>query len=158
MQTSSAYLIYFHSILRYVILLLAVVVVLQSLVGMLGKKTFQKGNRMTALFLLISCDLQLVAGLVLYYYKVIATGLLKSPDLMTNVASRFYAVEHSVSMIIGIVLVHIGYNVTKKSIGDEAKFKRLFWCSFIALAIFMAMIPWPGKQVVGRPYIPVMPA
>jgi hypothetical protein len=153
-----AYFIYFHSILRYFILLFAVIVVLQSLVGMLGKKKFLKSNRMPALFLLIFCDLQLIFGLVLYYKKVVETGLLKSPTLMSDTYSRFYAVEHSVSMIIAIFLVHIGYNVTKKNIDDDRKFKRLFWCSFIALAIFTAMIPWPGKQVVGQPYVPVMPA
>jgi hypothetical protein len=36
----------------------------------------------------------------------------------------------------------------------DRKYKRLFWCSFIALGIFLAMIPWQGKQVVGRPNIP----
>ncbi len=36
------YLLYIHSILRYFILLFAVVVVIQSPVGMMGKKRFQE--------------------------------------------------------------------------------------------------------------------
>jgi hypothetical protein len=60
------------------------------------------------------------------------------------------------AMIIALVLVHVGYSVTKKNMDDDRKFKRLFWCSFIALGIFMAMTPWEGKQVVGRPNIPHM--
>ena len=150
--------VYIHSILRYFILLFAVVVVLQRLVGMLGKKKFQKPNRMMALFLLIFCDLQLIFGLTLYYYKVVASGMLSAGNVMKDTDSRFYAVEHSMSMILAIVLVHIGYSIAKKNMDDDRKFKRMFWCSFVALAIFLAMIPWEGKQVVGRPNIPSMPA
>jgi heme O synthase-like polyprenyltransferase len=75
---------------------------------------------------------------------------------MKDPYTRFYAVEHSVGMIIAIVLVHVGYSVIKKNLPDEKKYKRLFWCSFIALSIFLVMIPWEGKQLVGRPNIPSM--
>ena len=151
----SAFL-YFHSILRYFILFFALIVSIQSLVGMMGKKQFGKGNKMFALMLLIFCDLQLVLGLILYYTYVISSGMLKAGNVMKEAGPRFWAVEHAVSMIVAIILVHIGYSIAKKPIGSEPKFKRLFWCSFVALCIFVAMIPWEGKQVVGRPNIPVM--
>ena len=151
-------ILYLHSILRYFILFFAIIVVIQSMVGMLGKKKFQKTNRITALFLLIFCDLQLLFGIILYYFKLIVTGVIHSPTLMKDAYSHFYVVEHSTSMVIAIILVHIGYNTAKKNIDDDRKFKRLFWCSFVALAIFLAMIPWEGKQVVGRPNFPTMPA
>ncbi len=157
-MASNPYLLFIHSLFRYFILIFAVIVVVQSLVGMMGKKKFQKSNRMMALVLLIFCDLQLVLGLILYYYKLIETGALKLPGLMKDTTRRFYGVEHSLSMIIALILVHIGYSIAKKSIDDDRKFKRLFWCSFIALAIFMAMSPWEAKQVVGRPNIPVWPS
>ncbi len=151
-------LLYLHSIIRYFILFFALIVAAQSLIGMMGKKQFGKGNKMFALALLIFCDLQLVFGLILYYTFVISSGMLKSGMVMKDPASRFWAVEHSVGMIVAIILVHIGYAVAKKPIDNEKKFKRLFWCSFIALCIFVATIPWQYKQVVGRPNIPVMQA
>ena len=151
-------ILYVHSILRYFILLFAIVVVIQSLVGLMGKKKFQKPNKMIALFLLIFCDLQLLLGVVLYYYKLVTSGMLQGGNVMKDPYIRFYAVEHSVSMIVAIILVHVGYSFIKKNVDDDRKFKRLFWCSFAALAIFLAMIPWEGKQVVGRPNIPVMQA
>lgn len=154
MQSQLHYFLYFHSILRYLILLFALIVVVQSLVGMMGKKEFKKSNRTTALVLLICCDLQLLMGLVLYYFKVYAGGLLGGGDVMSDPYKRFYAVEHSIGMIVAVVLVHLGYNVTKKNMDDDRKFKRLFWFVFIALAIFVATIPWEGKQLVGRPNIP----
>jgi len=151
-------LLYLHSIIRYFILFFALIVAAQSLVGMMGKKQFGKGNKMFALALLIFCDLQLVFGLILYYTFVISSGMLKSGMVMKDPASRFWAVEHSVGMLVAIILVHIGYSVAKKPIENEKKFKRLFWCSFIALCIFVATIPWQYKQVVGRPNIPAMQA
>lgn len=156
MQSFLQNFLFLHSYLRYFILLFALVVAVQSLVGMMRNKKFKKVNKQLALSLLIFCDLQLVLGIILYYYKVIGAGMFSAGDLMKNPYSRFYAVEHSLAMIIAIVLVHVGYTVTKKNIDDDRKFKRLFWCSFIALGIFMAMIPWEGKQVVGRPNIPHM--
>ena len=153
---SYPYVIYIHSILRYFILLFAVIVVIQSLAGMMGKKKFLKTNRIIALFLLICCDIQLLLGLFLYYFKIIGPGVLKSGTVMTDTANRFWAVEHSVSMVIAIILVHVGYTFTKRNMDDDRKFKRLFWCIFIAMGIFFAMIPWEGKQVVGRPNMPTL--
>lgn len=158
MQSSVPYVLYIHSILRYFILIFAAVVSVQCLIGMLQKKRFAKSNRMPALLLLIFCDMQLLLGFVLYYYKMIASNVLGSGNVMGDTYKRFFGVEHSVSMIIAIVLVHVGYSITKKNIAYDRKFKRLFWCSFVALAIFMAMTPWAAKQVVGRPNVPVMPS
>ncbi len=148
-------LLYLHSVIRYFILFFALIVAAQSLFGLMGKKQFGKGNKMFALALLIFCDLQLVLGLILYYTFVIGSGMLKTGSVMKNPVSRFWAVEHSVGMIVAIILVHVGYSVVKKSIDSEKKFKRLFWCSFIPLCLFVAMIPWQWKALVGRPYLPV---
>ncbi len=149
------YLLYFHSIIRYFILLFAVVVVVQSLVGMMGKKKFVKSNKQGALVLLIFCDLQILLGLFLYFLKGWASVLV-SGAAMASPYNRFWSVEHGFGMMVAIVLVHIGYSATKKNMDDDRKFKRLFWCSFVALVIFVATIPWSGKQVVGRPNIPVL--
>lgn len=148
-------ILFVHSIIRYLILLFALIVSVQSLLGMMGKKEFRKSNRMMALFLLISCDLQLVLGLALYFMKGWANVLTSGID-MKNTYNRFWAIEHSIGMLVAIFLVHLGYNFIKRHMDNDRKFRRLFWCSFIALVIFMAMTPWEGKQVVGRPNIPSM--
>ncbi len=153
MQSFSPYFLYLHSIIRYFIVLFTAIVAIQSLVGMMGKKEFKKTNKRMALFMLISCDLQLLLGFALYFangwFKALTAG-----GAMANPATRFWTVEHSVGMIVAIVLVHLGYAITKKNMDDDRKYKRLFWFSFLALAIFMATIPWEAKQLVGRPNIP----
>lgn len=153
MHHMSAYLTFFHSVLRYVIILAAIIVCVQSLVGMLQKGAFKKSNKTGILLLQIFCDLQLLFGLFLYYTSGFLYTDKKGID-MHNHYSRFYLVEHPVSMIIAIILVHIGYKVAKKNIDDNKKFKRLFWYVFVALVIFMAQTPWQGKLDIGKPNIP----
>ena len=153
MQSHLNYFLYFHSILRYFILLFAVVVVVQSIIGFTGKKVFRKSNKQTALMLLICCDLQLLLGLILYYAKGWVNAF-SAGGVMADPYKRFWAVEHGVGMTVAIVLVHMGYTVAKKNMDDDRKFKRMFLFIFVALAIFVATTPWEGKQVVGRPNIP----
>ena len=146
---------FFHSILRYFILLFAVIVVIQCIWGILGKKQFGKPNKLATLLLLISCDVQLLVGLALYFIGGWFHQL-SSPGLMKNAYTRFYAVEHTAGMIVALILVHIGYKIGKKSMDSDRKFKRVFWFIFIALAIFFATIPGQGRQIVGRPNIPTL--
>lgn len=150
-------LVYLHSILRYFILLFAIIVVVQSVIGYLGNGKFKKINKQAALALLIFCDLQLVLGLLLYYFRVVSGGMLSGGNVMKDTYTRFYAVEHSVGMIAAIVLVHVGFTVTKRNMDDDRRFKKLFWCTFLALILFMMMIPWQSRPTVGRPNIPAMP-
>ncbi len=154
MQAYLANFIYLHSILRYFILLFALIVAFQSIFGLLGKRKFHKLNKQVALVLLIFCDLQLLIGGLLYYYKVLGAGYFSQGGVMSDTYRRFYAVEHGVGMVIAILLVHIGYSVTKKNWDADRKFKRLFWCSFLALVLFTVMTPWQSRQLVGRPNVP----
>ena len=156
MQSYASNLTYLHSILRYFILLFAVIVVVQSLMGMLGKKKFKGINKQSALVLLIFCDLQLLLGVILYSVRGYAK-MFSSPDVMKDPVMRFWAVEHGVGMIVAIILVHIAYSSTKKVMDDDRKFKKIFWNVLIALVIIVATIPWQWRTPgVGRPNIPSM--
>jgi hypothetical protein len=145
-----------HSVMRWLIILFALLTLIKGLGGMNGKKPFAKGDKRTALFLMISCDIQLLLGFILYFmngwWSVLTGG-----SAMASNYNRFFAVEHAVGMLVAIVLVHIGYSATKKDIADGAKFKRLFWYTLVAMIIIMATIPWPGREVA-RPLLPGMSA
>lgn len=150
------YLDYFpaiHSILRYFVLICTLATVVISLKGMLSKKDFGKSDRKVALFMLISCDIQLLLGLAVYYLGGHIL-MVKTGAAVDGHYNRFYSIEHPLSMLIGIILVHVGYNVTKKVMDSTPKFKRLFWYSLIAFILFVAQTPWPGKKDVGKPLFP----
>jgi hypothetical protein len=87
-------LLHLHNLLRWVVLLFALLVIIRSMMGMSSNTTFTAGDRKTALFLMISTDLQLLLGLALYYLKGWVTVLSNSGDVMSNKYNRFFAVEH----------------------------------------------------------------
>ena len=140
-----------HSLLRWLILLFALLTIISAASGMGGKKAFTKGDKRNALFLMICCDIQLLAGFALYF----ANGwfrMLSDSSVMKNAALRFFVMEHNVMMLIAIILVHIGYSATKRNISDGAKYKRLFWFTTIAMLIILVSIPWPNKPAgIARP-------
>lgn len=152
------YLYYFsfiHSLLRYFVLILVLIVAVQSLIGMQKKGTFKEGNKKMALFMMIACDLQLLAGMAVFYLGghilMIQKGM-----VMSNHYNRFYTMEHPLSMVIGIVLVHVAYSTAKKAMVDTKKFKRMFWFTFIALFLFVSQTPWPSKKDTSKPWLPGM--
>jgi len=65
----SAYNIFkeLHSGFRYVVCVLVLLAIIQSLLGWFGKKPYTEGNRKINLFALISAHTQLIIGLVLYF-------------------------------------------------------------------------------------------
>jgi hypothetical protein len=52
------------------------------------------------------------------------------------------------------VLITIGKGVAKKAIPDTAKHKKAALLFTIALIIILATIPWPFREIVGRPLMP----
>ena len=94
----------------------------------------------------------MLLGIAVYAMGGFASGL--GNGGMANHYSRFYGMEHPLSMLIAIVLVHVGYSAAKKNADSSRKFKVLFWCSLVALLIFLAMTPWPGRADIGKPLFP----
>lgn len=142
--------------MRWIVLILALITIFRSLSGMNSGKTFTTGNKKAALFLMISCDIQLLIGLALYFMNGWAKMLVAGGDVMKNTYNRFFTVEHTLGMLIAIVFIHLGYIASKKDIPDSAKFKKLFWFTLIALIIIIVTIPWPFREIVGRPWFPGM--
>jgi len=149
-----------HSVLRWFILLFALLALIKGLGGMSGKKPFGKGDKRIALFLMICCDIQLLLGLILYFigpWGIKNIQNMGMANVMHDNVARFFAIEHAVGMLVAIILVHLGYAATKKNIADGSKFKRLFWFTLFALVIILATIPWPGREAA-RPLLPGMSA
>lgn len=147
---------HFHNFMRWFVIIFALWTLIKTMGGMNGSKSFTKNDKRPALFLMISADIQLLLGFILYFGKGWFKVLTSGSGFMKLPAQRFWAMEHMVSMLIAIILIHIGYSSIKKNISDAAKFKRVFWYTLIAIIIIMATIPWPFREAVGRGLFPGM--
>jgi hypothetical protein len=100
------------------------------------------------LFFMISCDVQLLLGLILYFNGVWFSNLKNNTSVvMKDAVLRYFSVEHALMMIIAWILVHVGRTMVKKSGADAQKHKRSLIYFGIAILIIIAMIPWPYKQL-----------
>lgn len=133
-----------HSILRWVVLVLAVIVVIKSLMGMFGKPKYAKIDNIFAASYVGLLDLQLLIGLVLYIVlsPVTAAAFQDFGAAMKNPELRFWAVEHITIMILATALAHVGRSISKKKSDYKIKFRVQGIFFAISFLLLMLGIPW----------------
>ncbi len=154
MQTG---LLHLHNLLRWIILALLLLSILQAFTGFISKKSLKASDKKTWLFTMISAHITLLLGLyqvAFGRYGFISTPLPEGVSVMKDKFYRFYLVEHPVMMILAIVFITLGYGMSKKAVPDEVKYKKAFTFFIIALLLILAGIPWQFREIVGRPYFP----
>ena len=133
-------LLHLHSALRYVVLVLVLLAIVQAITA--GSKPYTATNKKINLFALISAHLQLVIGLILYFI---------SPNVdfskMSNPIFRYWNVEHITMMILAIVLITIGYSKSKRAKEDKAKHRAIYIFYTLAIVIvLLAIFTMPGRN------------
>ncbi len=150
-------LVQLHSIGRWIVLLFLLIAIFKSASGIANKRPYEKSDNTIGLLLTIFSDLMLLIGLYLWFagpwgYQQITANYMGT--VMKNGASRFYAVEHNIGMIIAIALIHIGKAQGKKALPDLGKHRRAFWFYLIALVVILLSVPWPFREAgAGRGWL-----
>lgn len=145
-----------HNILRWILLILLLISVFKSYAGWKGKKTLSSGDAKIWLFTMISAHTNLLIGLYLLLFGtfgIISAGMPAGTHLMKDKFYRFFWVEHPFGMILAIVLITLGRGVAKKNLPDQTRYKKAFWFFFFAFLVILATVPWPFREIVGRPWI-----
>ena len=135
-----------HSGFRYIVFLLVVLAIAQSVLGWLGKKPYTELNRKINLFALISAHTQLLIGLVLFF---VSPNVQFNSGTMKNDVTRYFTVEHWLGMVIAIVLITIGHSKAKKNELSEGKFKTITIFYSLAFFIIIATILAGKLPVLG---------
>jgi hypothetical protein len=152
-------LVHLHNLLRWVILVLLIVSIVKSYNGWKGEKTFTNGDRKTWLFTMIAAHTTFVLGLYQWLagrIGIITTTLPEDTSFMKEKSYRFFWLEHPLLMIVAIALITWGYGMSKKAVSDDVKFKKAFQFFIIALVLILIGIPWPFREIIGRPWFPGM--
>lgn len=142
------FLLKFHSGLRYIVLLLIWLAIVQAFVGWFGKRNYSEGNRKLNLFAMISAHVQLLIGLILYFFS----PFVKLDDMATTMkdaATRYWTVEHSVMMIFALVLITIGHARSKKAGEGAAKHRLIAIFYTLALLVILVAIMQSGRPLLG---------
>ena len=156
MQTG---LIHLHNVLRWVILILLVVSLIKSYTGWQSKRAFTPGDRKIWLFTMVSAHITLLLGLYQWLfgrYGALTITLPPDVSVMKEPFYRFFWIEHPTAMILAIIFITLGNGMAKKKVTDMVKFRKAFWYFLIALVLILAAIPWPFRDIIGRPLLPGM--
>lgn len=145
-------LLVLHDLIRWLILIFAFWTVIAAISGIASKREYTAMDGRSNFFFMLSMDIQLLIGLILYFSNGWFTSLKHIGESMKDPMVRFFTIEHSIMMIIAWILVHAGRVSVKKAVTSQAKFKKSLIFFGIALLIILIAIPWPFREAVARPW------
>lgn len=128
-----------HSGVAYLALAVLLFAVINALMGVSTKRSFEDKDRKISLFALIFCHIQLLLGLVVYFVSPL--GMAAFGD-MSNAALRLTSLEHPLVNILAIVLITIGWSKHKKEDSSNGKFKKIGFLYLAGLLFILSRIPW----------------
>jgi hypothetical protein len=138
-----------HSWLRWAVLIAGLMAFLRAATA--GRRPWVPADDRSTRWFTIVLDIQVLLGLLLYFVLSPFTreALGDVGAAMKNSGLRFWAVEHTFGMIIGVALAHVGaVKVRKAPSYGKHRVAMIFFG--LALLAILASIPWPGMPA-GRP-------
>ena len=136
-------LTHFHSYWAYVAFLLLLVAIINSFMGLSGRREFKPKDRKIAVFGLAATHVQGLLGLVLYlvapYIRLLASD---AGAVMSNAPTRLLAIEHPLINVIALILITVGFSRHKKLATSSAKFKSIGIFYLIGVVLILSRIPW----------------
>jgi uncharacterized membrane protein YozB (DUF420 family) len=133
-----------HNIVRWLILVAAVVAIVQAFAGWFGKKEWSKADNLTGIIYVSVVDLNVLLGLILYLFLSPLTrqAFADFGAAMGNPTLRFFAVEHIFTMLVALALAHIGRSLSKKATETTKKHRTAAIWYTVSLLAILTMIPW----------------
>jgi uncharacterized protein YacL len=134
------------------VVIAGVVALLRAIVGASGRRPWTPADDRAGFWFTIALDVQVLIGLILYFvFSPFTTEALQHfGTAMKQPPLRFWLVEHTFGMIVGVALAHVGrVRIRKAPLSRRHTIAAIFFG--IALVAILASIPWPGTPN-GRPW------
>lgn len=132
-----------HSYWAFFVLTILFIAILNSLIRIISKKSFNSTDLRISLFGLIFSHIQLLIGLILYFispwfdqWSSLGMGIMKNNE------SRLYLVEHPITNILAIFFITIGWSLHKKQSKSSKKFLRISLFYGFGYILLLSRIPW----------------
>jgi len=132
-----------HSYWAFFVLTILFIAILNALIRIISKKSFNSTDLRISLFGLIFSHIQLLIGLILYFispwfdqWSSLGMGVMKNNE------SRLYLVEHPITNILAIFFITIGWSLHKKQSESSKKFLRISLFYGFGYILLLSRIPW----------------
>jgi hypothetical protein len=140
------FLLFLHNVLRWVVMILAILAVVFSWIGWLGRREWLVRDQKIGTYFAISMDVQLLLGLILYFffspYALIAMLNQGLSFVVSQSEFRFFSMEHFFYMVVALVFAHLGSVLSKKAPDSLGKYRRAAIFYSLSLILILVGIPW----------------
>ena len=138
-----------HSSWGLTTIIMIVLAIVSSIIGLKSNKDLAIMQRKFSLYGLISVHIQVILGFISYTVSPhTVTAMSNFGAAMKDSVLRLFAVEHPLMMIIGAVLITIGYVKAKKAVDDKVKYKKILVFYSIGLLLILSRIPWAQWELI----------
>lgn len=125
-----------HSMLRYIIVAMLLVVLIKSILNLSKQKEWSKGDIKLTAILMGFTHLQALVGLVMYffvhqYYKLFSE--MANPDI------RWKVIEHPMMMIFFIALITMMHSINKKADKKNKSRRAIIFTLLSAILVVLAI-------------------
>ena len=143
-------LISLHNIIRWIVVLFAVFAVVRAYRGWLTNQEYTEQDRKIGVFFGVSMDTQLLLGIILWIFGswgIKAFDTASGLDGAERMSVLFFAIEHAFTMVVAVVLVHVGTIAAKRA--DNARNKHKWSAIIFSIAILLVLfaIPWTQRPL-----------
>jgi hypothetical protein len=137
--------LFLHSGLRWLVLILAFVVVLRSLAGWRATRSWSSTDDRLHAGFVWSVRVQFILGALLYLLlSPITKAFFANLRVAMKVSElRFFGLEHVVMMVLAVAIADSGRARSKRIADPQRRRRRVFVVSGIPLLLMLAAIPWP---------------
>lgn len=149
-----SYLLFFHSVFRWLVVLSLLYAIFRGVRGWVGKAVFTRHDNAVRHITATIAHTQLAIGYVLYFNSPLVSYFRSHyHEAIKQFDFLFFGLIHIVLMTVSVILITIGSSVSKRMETDHAKFRVMtVWCCLAFVIIFIA-IPWPFSPLANRPYL-----
>tara|TARA_B100000575_G_C23123798_1_gene650735 strand:- start:2050 stop:2469 length:420 start_codon:yes stop_codon:yes gene_type:complete len=131
-----------HSYWAFFVIAILFIAILNALIRIISKKSFNSTDLRISLFGLIFSHIQILIELILYFISPwfdqwYSLGM----GVMKNNESRLYLVEHPITNLLAIFFITIGWSLHKKQSESSKKFLRIFLLYGFGYILLLSRIP-----------------
>jgi hypothetical protein len=146
-------LLFFHSIFRWLLLIVLVYSIIKAYNGYVSNLVFSKIDNAFRHWTATIAHIQLMIGITLFFKSEIVKYFWNNIAVASqHLDTLFFGIIHILLMILSVIILTIGSAMAKRKMTDKDKFKTMFIWFLIALFIIFIAIPWPFSPLANRPY------
>ncbi len=139
-----------HNVVRWLVILTGVVAVVRCLRGVVSDVPWTRKEAVSVNGFAQTISLEMLVGLVLYFI-LSPLGVRALGDMgaaMRNPDTRFFALEHPITMMLAVALAHIAVARARKASTDRSRYRSATILITLSLLLVLARMPW------ARPFLP----